>query len=222
MTSSSIPKKLHLIWVGDESKRPDKWMQTWKDNHPDWEFRIWGNEELNNHPWVCKKQIDIMKNDRVWEGVADAMRYEILLEHGGVYADADSKSLKPLDDTILNCEFFAVYESEIHRPGLVTNCYMGSVAGNPILKDLIDTIHSMDHPLYKWSWKRLRKRRVQAWKTTGPKLLTKILKKYKDANIRIFPSALFLPEHFADNQNNKAMENAYATHLWGTTSKNYG
>ena len=42
---------MHCIWIGDESKRPDKWLQTWKDAHPEWEYSIWGNYELKNYQW---------------------------------------------------------------------------------------------------------------------------------------------------------------------------
>ena len=34
-----IPKKLHIIWVGDESKRPDNCIQTWIDKNPAWTVR---------------------------------------------------------------------------------------------------------------------------------------------------------------------------------------
>jgi hypothetical protein len=47
---AQIPKKLHVIWVGDESKRPDHWIQTWRDKHPTWEFRLWGNTEYDGVP----------------------------------------------------------------------------------------------------------------------------------------------------------------------------
>src|SRR4029078_97320 len=37
-----IPKKLHIIWVGDEAQCPSHCIQSWKDKHPDWEVRVWG------------------------------------------------------------------------------------------------------------------------------------------------------------------------------------
>lgn len=33
-----IPKLLHFIWVGDELKRPDNCIDTWRALNPDWEF----------------------------------------------------------------------------------------------------------------------------------------------------------------------------------------
>lgn len=100
-TPLNIPQKIHVIWVGDESKRPDQWISIWRDNHPTWEFRLWGNAELERQSWRSKKQIEIFRNSGHWEGVADLMRYEILFEHGGVYVDADSTSVRPLDSWLL-------------------------------------------------------------------------------------------------------------------------
>ena len=113
-----IPKIFHFIWVGDESKRPDNCIQTWRDHHPDWEFRIWGNAELDSLAWLNRDHMAAMA-EREWNGVADLMRWEILYANGGVLFDADSTCLKPLDDALLDCPAFACWESEIARPGLI-------------------------------------------------------------------------------------------------------
>jgi mannosyltransferase OCH1-like enzyme len=97
----SIPKKLHAVWVGDESKCPHQWLQTWRDKHPAWEFKLWGNAEYDSVPWRSKRQMDIFRACGEWNAVADLMRYEILCEHGGVYVDADSMSVRAFDDWLL-------------------------------------------------------------------------------------------------------------------------
>jgi hypothetical protein len=38
----NIPRIIHVIWIGDERKRQDHNIATWRDNHPAWEFRLWG------------------------------------------------------------------------------------------------------------------------------------------------------------------------------------
>ncbi len=80
--TTKIPKKLHMIWIGDESKRPDVWMNTWREKHPDWEFRLWGNADLAQNQWTCAKQMELFRKRGEWCGVADIMRYEILHGHG--------------------------------------------------------------------------------------------------------------------------------------------
>lgn len=220
---TQIPRKLHVIWVGDDSKRPEKWIKTWRDNHPGWEVKVWGNAEYDSLPWTCKRQMDIFRDAAVWEGVADIMRYEILHRHGGVYVDADSQSVRPLGDELLDHQMFAVWESEKHKPGQIANGFIGSVPGHPVLADLIEEISRMKNPLYRWSWTRLRMRKVRAWKSVGPMLFTKIVNRHPRDQVTILPSILFIPKHYADKEERvpAAGETIYARHAWGTTYNSY-
>jgi mannosyltransferase OCH1-like enzyme len=152
-SAPNIPKKIHVIWVGDEKKRPDHYISTWRDNHPSWEFRLWGNAELDRLSWRSKKQIEIFRTAGQWEGVADLMRYEILCEHGGVYADADSMCVRALDDWLLKMRMFAVWESEQHCPGLVANTYIGTIPQHPALCAIIKATSRMHSPI----WRRSRR-----------------------------------------------------------------
>ena len=107
-----IPKKLHIVWVGDESKRPDNCISTWVRLNPDWEIRVWGNADLAKESWRNAKHIVDMSS-RELNGVADLMRYEILYYHGGFAIDADSVCVKPLEDWLLNAPEFTCWENEI-------------------------------------------------------------------------------------------------------------
>jgi mannosyltransferase OCH1-like enzyme len=49
-----IPKLIHFIWVGDESKQPTNCMDTWRALNPDYEFLVWGNDDLENQDWLNK------------------------------------------------------------------------------------------------------------------------------------------------------------------------
>jgi mannosyltransferase OCH1-like enzyme len=212
----TIPQKLHLIWVGDEAKRPDRWIATWRTNHPNWEFRLWNNDDLRGEYWETKRQMEIMASEGAWSGVANLMRYELLHRYGGVYVDADSESVRPLDDWLLQCRLFAVWESELHRPGLIANTYIGSVAGHTALRRLIDESRRMAHPLRRFSWKKARYRKVPSWRSNGPVLFTRVLREFSHEAVTILPSCLFLPEHFAGAQD-RAGGLVYARHYWGTT-----
>jgi hypothetical protein len=211
-----------MIWIGDESKRPDEWIGTWRDNHPDWEFRLWGNNDLRDGRWETKRQMEIMADERAWSGVANLMRYEILHRDGGVYVDSDSESVRPLDEWLLDCQLFAVWENEALRPGLVANTFIGSLPGHKVFRRLIDEIVRMKHPLYverrdRWSFGlRARKVKQASWKTNGPVLFTRVLGEFGHDAVTILPSSLFLPEHFAGHQ---VRQNTlvYARHYWGTT-----
>ena len=84
-----IPKVLHFIWVGDESKRPDNCIQSWVDRNPEWTVKLWGNADLVDTTWINARHMREMST-RELNGVADMMKWEILYNEGGVVVDADS------------------------------------------------------------------------------------------------------------------------------------
>jgi mannosyltransferase OCH1-like enzyme len=61
-----IPKIIHQIWVGDQSKRPDKLIQTWIDKNPSWQHKLWTDDNLPN--LICKKQFDECGCICRWDG----------------------------------------------------------------------------------------------------------------------------------------------------------
>ncbi|EZP71564.1 Mannosyltransferase [Sphingomonas paucimobilis] len=203
-----IPKLIHFIWVGDESKRPDNCIETWRTMNPDWDFILWGNAELDGMEWINHRHMRDMAG-RELNGVADLMRWEILHAHGGVVLDADSIALSPLDEKLLDCEAFACWENEIVRPGLIAAGYFGSVAGNPFLKQIIDDIAAEPTVIQD-----------MAWKTVGPQRLTDSYRKYAYSRLRIYPSHYFIPRHFS-GISYEGSDPVYAHQLWGSTRQAY-
>ena len=101
-----IPKTLHIIWVGDDRKRPDNCIRTWVERNPGWTVTLWGNDDLANYGWYNARHMREMAPLEL-NGVADLMRWEILYNEGGFVVDADSSCTRPLDDWLLESEAFA-------------------------------------------------------------------------------------------------------------------
>ncbi len=222
----SIPKKLHLIWVGDANKMPTKCISSWQHNHPDWDFKLWTDKELNETSWINEKHLRAFVDIRHWCGVADLMRYEILYREGGVYVDADSFSMRPLDSWLLENEMFACWENTlaVGRARLVSNAFLGSVQGNPFLRYLIETIKERKSLFKRWSWGRMRMVKMSAWKSVGPYRLTKCIYDYEGKgyhNISILPSHMFCPNHYR-GQLYTGRGLVYADHAWAGTTRGYG
>jgi mannosyltransferase OCH1-like enzyme len=203
-----IPKSFHFIWVGDEARRPDNCIETWRAAHPDWQFRLWGNAELDGRNWVNAAHMRQMA-PRELNGVADMMRWEILLEHGGLVFDADSICLRPLDETLLACEAFACWESEIARPGLIAAGYFGCEAGNGFVRQIVEDIAASPSVIGD-----------MAWKTVGPQRLTDCYRKFAYTPLRIYPSHMFIPRHFT-GVTYGGSDPVYAHQLWGSTLRTY-
>jgi mannosyltransferase OCH1-like enzyme len=146
---------------------------------------------------------------RELNGVADMMRWEILHAKGGIVVDADSIALRPLDDTLLDCEAFACWESEIARPGLIAAGYFGAEAGNAFVERIIRDIHEEPSVVHD-----------MAWKTVGPQRLTESYRKYAYSTLRIYPSHYFIPRHFSGVAY-EGSDPVYADQLWGSTLAAY-
>ena len=220
-----IPRILHAIWIGDESRRPDRCLNSWRDMHPGWEFRLWGNAEYRGRRWKSHAQMEIFHALGRWEGIADLMRYEILQEHGGVYVDADSICVRPLDDWLLDLRLFAIWESERHRPGLIANGFIGCIPGHPAMDDLVAATARMARRPFRRSWRSLHLKglrlafvwdSVPAWQIVGPLLFTRVLRRYPADDVTVLPSVMFLPKHFLDAAE-RASSMIYSRHEWGTT-----
>lgn len=194
--NNTIPKVLHFIWVGDESKRPDNCIETWRELHPDFEVRIWGNKERNREDWRLAKHIREMGETGQLYGVADLMRWEILLTHGGFALDCDSVCLQRLPDWLFECEAFTCWENEIECPGLLANGYVASKPRNPLIAFLVDRLEAS--PNLAWRprpWYRHKRKRFSAWKTTGPLAWTKAHQDHQYTDLTILPSHFFCPRH---------------------------
>ncbi len=203
-----IPKKLHFIWVGDQGKRPDNCIATWARHHPDWDIRLWGNEDLSTIEWVNARHMREMAG-RELNGVADLMRWEILYNEGGIVVDADSICMRPLQDWMLESESFACWENEIERPMLIAAGYVGSVAENPFFGQIILDLQAKPTVTDD-----------MAWKTVGPMALSEAYYKYKYANLTILPSHFFIPEHFSGSRY-EGPGPVFAHQEWGSTRKSY-
>lgn len=203
-----IPKTFHFIWVGDESRRPDNCIDTWRRAHPGWQFRLWGNAELDGRAWFNGRHMAEM-GARELNGVADMMRWEILLEHGGVVFDADSVCVRPLDDWLLDCEAFACWENEIARPGLIAAGYFGCEAGNSFVRRIVEDIAASPTVMDG-----------MAWQTVGPQRLTDCYRKFAYTPLRIYPSHYFIPRHFTGAMY-EGTDPVYAHQLWGSTLRGY-
>jgi mannosyltransferase OCH1-like enzyme len=97
---NSIPRKLHMIWVGN-TLQPDyvkKNFLKWKELMPDWECFLWTDKDLEN---LDKSifPIDLINTCEIPAQKADILRYFLIYNFGGIYVDCDItpyKSLEPI------------------------------------------------------------------------------------------------------------------------------
>lgn len=91
-----IPKIVHYAWFGREIPiEVEERVQRWKQILPDWEFKLWNQENWDFSQYSFSKQMYEIKN---WAYLTDVLRLDVLNKYGGVYLDTDmelKKSLPP-------------------------------------------------------------------------------------------------------------------------------
>lgn len=193
----SIPKKLHFIWVGDEKLAPLNCIETWQEAHPAWTVQVWDNAAWEAGAWINKHHMEHVASTGQLRGVADMMRWEILLNEGGIAIDADCVCLQALPEWLLGCEIFACWENEVARPGLISNGLLGAKQGNPVLGHIVEKLYRSKNIADRFVWYKLKKKKQSSWKATGPLALTKALHETRYNDFTILPSHFSIPLHYS-------------------------
>jgi len=205
-----IPKILHQLWIGSKPA-PTKFMDTFKDKHPEYEYIRWTEAEIErrNMKFECINAINRMSEIN---GKADIMRWEILYHYGGIFQDADSVCLEPFDASFLEKQAFAGFENETARQGLVATGTMGFPPKHPLCRAAIDWMLTNDSCPETCG--------QRAWYTVGPGLLTRLLETGKYTDLSVYPSYSFIPYHFT-GIHYEGHKKVYCFQEWGSTKQNY-
>ncbi|MBS0635743.1 MAG: hypothetical protein JSR37_09795 [Verrucomicrobia bacterium] len=137
-STPKIPKILHQIWVGP--KTPPTYFVTfqekWKTLHPDWEYHLWTDSELEDLNLELKDLIDASPN---YAEKSDIIRSELLDRFGGVYLDVDMDPFHALDELHKKYDFYCGIENP-HKIATTNNrlwlgiSIIASAPNHPILK----------------------------------------------------------------------------------------
>jgi inositol phosphorylceramide mannosyltransferase catalytic subunit len=181
----AIPRTIHQIWIGPDPLPEDHrgWIETWRTHHPEWEHRLWTEDDLPDDP-IRPEVLDRM---RMPVERADILRLEILYRQGGVYVDTDVECLRPVDDVLAGHDFVGV----CLKPGRPTNTMIASVAGHPLLKRALEEVRPMD--VY-WTLNAETSIKDGA----GPPLLRRLVGDFPE--VKLLPPALCFPATPAERE----------------------
>lgn len=159
-TTLRIPKKIHQIWLGSPvPERYARLQKTFRDNHPDWEYIVWTDADIEKLNLENATAYNASTN---YGEKSDIARYEILYRFGGLYADFDVECLHSFDELHHLCDFYAGL-SPLSDTVLLENCIIGCAPGHPIMKHCITSLVKQESSGYL----------VDITKGTGPGHLTK-------------------------------------------------
>lgn len=202
----NIPKIIHQVWLGGELPAEYKrFTESWRKFHPDWEYRLWLDKDVEEFGMQNKAMFDASKS---FGQKSDIFRYEILRRHGGIYCDTDFECLKPFDD-LLYLDFFTssgyVGKVELYI-GLIA-----SVPNHPIINRMINDMTGVNEHNSVWD----------IFKTTGSWRFTDVFFQEVNENtdwVCAMPQGFFYPfpnnDRSCPNPEKYIKPYSYALHHW--------
>lgn len=137
-----LPKKIHQIWLG--SPIPEKykvWGESWKRFHPDWEYRLWTDDDVYG---LNLPNLELYNSLSNYGAKSDILRYHILNQFGGIYVDTDFECLKSFD-----CLQYLDFFTGVGYPGKV-ELYVGIIGcipHHPIMEQVVKEVNLISRDL---------------------------------------------------------------------------
>lgn len=194
-----IPRLFHHIWINRQSPLlPPQfagYRQSWMTHHPHWQFRLWNLDNLD----FALRRPELLAQATSYAQLADVLRLEVLLHHGGVYVDTDFECFKAIDALVEGAHVF--FCSEDGRS--ITNAIIGAEPRAALIERLLDGIG-------------LHIGQGQPSAETGPRYVTRqILHGGFDGGLTVLPSPLFFPYAMGEPRiTAQTAGGAYAAHHW--------
>jgi len=213
----AIPKIIHHTWIGDDPlpEAEQEMMQKWRRHHPAWEMRLWTKDNL---PPLQNQALYHSRRNTGHR--ADVLRYELLSQFGGVYADMDMECQKPIDDLIAGCEGFAgrIKPTEVDT-GMqyLEIAILGAVPGHPLFARAVDALPAW-FATHESAGVQVRtgpqffQAQYLAWRTDGEQY------RGEHRDFTLFKPSLFFPYTWLERERGfDAYPEAYAVHRWWST-----
>lgn len=130
-----IPKIIHQIWLGGGI--PEKylpWMNTWKENHPEWTYIVWTDQDLAH---LELQHRDLLTRASNYGEKADILRLELIDKFGGLYIDTDYQCNRPFDAFHERNLFYASALAIGDCGFPLNNALIGSIPHHPLIDELV-------------------------------------------------------------------------------------
>ena len=126
-----IPKVIHYCWFGrgEMSVLHRRCVDSWKKYCPEYELKLWNEDNANIDNDYCREAI-IQKK---WAFVADWVRFDVLSKYGGIYLDTDLELITSLD-LLLNLHGCLMARETCKDVGAGYGTgFLACEAGNPVM-----------------------------------------------------------------------------------------
>ncbi len=194
-----IPKIIHLTWKNNDI--PREWknvIDSWKKTHPTWDINFMTDND--NKLYIEKNHPDFLQTYNSFPyniQRADAIRYFLLKDQGGLYSDMDIEPIKNIEPYLedIRADALLVYSGNVD---VFTNSFMLSPLNSPFWDKVIE---GMKHPVLPWY--AVSKHFIVMY-STGPMLLNRIAKEYTRP-IVVLPRNVFMAYNISNHNENKPL-----------------
>ena len=190
-----IPRIIHQIY--EDPAGPSSGLsalaETWKEQHPDWEYRFWNRKTIEG--FLEAEFPDFVSTYRTYPYDVQrwhSIRYLILYRIGGLYVDMDYECLVSMDSLLngsLCCMGMepAMNAVVYDKPVVVGNALMASVPNHPYFESMIkDMMNGEKYTALSKSG--------QIMETTGSFMTTRLYERYLNKDeITLLPADLVMP-----------------------------
>ncbi|MCX7303318.1 MAG: glycosyltransferase [Hyphomicrobiales bacterium] len=216
-----IPPLVHQTWK--TARTPLRWrhlVQTVKQHHPGWTYRLWSDQEMDAHvrashpalhPVYAAFEKNVMR--------ADVFRYVVMHDLGGLYCDLDYEFLRPYpygDAELVLMEEFSPQAGDSDLQ--IANYVFASATGHLFWKDVLDDL-VRNPPVVTTAG--------DVTGATGPGLLSRIFlagaERYPD--VVVAPKQAFSPVRMRGRNESTSLigSGAYGVHhAWGSWKERTG
>lgn len=189
---TEIPKVIHYIWVGGKPfpKTVERCIESWKQFAPDYELKLWSEENAPmHHPYARA-----MYAKGKWAFVSDYIRFWALEREGGVYLDTDMEILRPIDAFLSDSLFMGKT-----KDGYVACGIIGAVPHHPAIQKMLE-FYQKDMNF--------------STEMTSPKVATRVLTEGNFTDISVYDPTYFYPCDDGERCGSEVLARAFATHHW--------
>ena len=191
---NKFPKIIYQTWkTRTLPKNFQVWSSTWKENHPKHKYLMWTDK--NNRDFIKNNYSDFLETyDNYNQNIkrVDAVRYFFLYHYGGIYADLDFESLKPLDPILKE---FSDYDVILGRMGI------NEEFAHSIPNAIMISKPRADFWLYVIENMKKRANQDGAEYDTGPMLLKYCVDTYRGpSKIKVLSTDYLYPINWAINE----------------------
>jgi mannosyltransferase OCH1-like enzyme len=191
---NGITKIIHQSWKDKNIPYhiyKKHWVDSWKQKNPEWDYRLWTDEDnlnlVKNH---YPQYLDLYNSYEKGVDKADIARFFYMHKYGGIYVDLDFRCLKPLDE-LFDGEIMVLGKQKMKQTGeeidenVIPNAFKYSAPGEKFWLDCVDLLHE-----YKYD---AHGNHTSPEVATGPVFLLRCLERLEPKNMKILEPEIFYP-----------------------------